>query len=118
MKTKQATAQSMHKGFRNQKASASSLAAIHHGDFEEAVSFVRKKAGFDARISVPRSILTDWREELESALILLQHATLDRDKGLDIPSLIDGAHALVDRVVDCLEDIEERTGERAPERNS
>ena len=107
MKTKRAAVQSK----RTQRQ-----APIFHGDFEEAVSVIRKKAGFHTQISIPQSILTDCREELESALILLQHATLDRDKGLDIPSLIDGAHALVDRVVDCLEVIEERTGERAPER--
>lgn len=95
-------------------------APIYRGDFEEAVSFVRKKAGFHERISVPRSVLTDWREELESALILLQEidAALDRGEGLDIPSVLDGAHALVDRVMDGIEDFEERAGERAPQGKS
>lgn len=80
-----------------------------------------KKAEFYARISVPRSVLTDWREELENALMLLQEieATLASGKGIDIPSALAGSHALVDRVMDGIEDFEnEQMNARAPKGKS
>lgn len=79
----------------------------------------REQLGLGVRISVPRTVLTDWREDLDSALVLLQEiqgVLNDNSKRLDISSVLDGAHALVDRVMDGVESFEkEQMGERAPE---
>ena len=53
-----------------------------------------------------------WRDELESALVLLQEieAATHRGEGLDVQSVLDGVHALVDRASGDIQDWGERTG--------
>jgi hypothetical protein len=57
-----------------------------------------------AMIPIPRFVLTDWREELDSALSLLLHA---KGEGIDTSSVIAGVDSLVDRVMRDIYDFEE-----------
>jgi hypothetical protein len=50
------------------------------------------------RTSLPKSFLEDWHEDLDSALVLLQTIKEPVRNMLTEASVLDGAHALVDRV--------------------
>ena len=77
-------------------------------------SEIAKEFARDLRtlISMPQSFLEDWREDLDNALVLLQELEGAVRNLPTTASVVAGAHALVDRVMNHISNLQEQTDKR------
>lgn len=59
------------------------------------------------QIKVPAPLMESWYSDLQSALVLIQEMDYGMKNGYrsSLDSLMDGAHALIDRVAESLDDV-------------